>query len=253
MAGRHLDALASSEDIYSELEIVADSFDGRILIESVATHSFLCFTKRGQLTIKLPGSADHRCVFREVFSDDHYSEFQSADDSSLFVGFGKNGKKMTGHRWSKRRRATRSASTFDVPYDSSRNEFGVAEQTPLTREDSYDVREVNSVTGETTNTNASNRQLISDINPIGLIGKLNEAVHGQSVHKQHALRTKREKRPGDSKAHKCYQFIKMTSLIDGAIGGHQHTQKHGPDVNFDQVYSQVRTKLQKQRLSEDPT
>ena len=67
------------------------------IIEYFFVTDYLCLYIYSMQT---SGSHDPRCIFRELFTVDGFSEFQSVYNTDWFVMFGKHGERLHGFRWS---------------------------------------------------------------------------------------------------------------------------------------------------------
>lgn len=102
LTSKHIDSRAMLDSIYSQLRVVSEEFGSLLRIQSAQSHSFLCFNKRGKLIVKHLGK-DNRCVFREIHTSDHFTEYQSAVNETWFLSFRKTGQAMdAGHEWTRR-------------------------------------------------------------------------------------------------------------------------------------------------------
>lgn len=104
--GSRVDSLALPDDIYSELRFETRGAGSLVTIQGSSSRNFLCFNKKGRIAIKHSGRS-RRCLFHEIYSLDHYTEFQSAANGSWWLGFGRRGQRLDGQRWTRSRRLRR--------------------------------------------------------------------------------------------------------------------------------------------------
>lgn len=98
VTSRRVDARAQHDDIYAELRVVSDSFGSHVRIQSAPSLGFICFNKHGRLIVKQSGR-ERNCVFQELQTVDHYTEFRSAANTTWFIGFNKRGQRLSGDSW----------------------------------------------------------------------------------------------------------------------------------------------------------
>lgn len=94
----HVDAQGDFSDIYAELRVVSESFRSHLRLQSARSRTYLCFNRRGRLTVKLSG-ADARCLFQELQTTDHYTEFRSVAERRWYVGFSRRGRRLRADSW----------------------------------------------------------------------------------------------------------------------------------------------------------
>ena len=66
-----------------------------VFISRFLTPESCCFQHSGK---------SMRCVFKEIHTPDHFTEFQSAANELWYIGFRRNGKPLKGFKWRQHRR-----------------------------------------------------------------------------------------------------------------------------------------------------
>lgn len=94
----HVDAHGDFSDIYAELRVVSESFRSHLRLQSALSRTYLCFNRRGRLTVRLSG-ADDRCLFQELQTGDHYTEFRSVVERHWYIGFSRRGRRLRADSW----------------------------------------------------------------------------------------------------------------------------------------------------------
>lgn len=117
LTSKYVDAKGSSDNIYSHLRVVSEEFGSRLRIQSAQTLNYLCFNKRGKLIVKHSGK-DDGCIFREIYSRNHFTEFQSTVNVTWFLAFRSNGRAMDGGvQWQRRHPSmTRCRQFAKIPF-----------------------------------------------------------------------------------------------------------------------------------------
>lgn len=100
LRGRHIDAngkLNENRAGSGLLRLETIGIDSHVKIQDPLSRKYICFDKRARIIIKHSGNGN-LCLFRELISADHFTELQSAVNSSWFLGFKENGFPLDGFR-----------------------------------------------------------------------------------------------------------------------------------------------------------
>jgi hypothetical protein len=105
-SGRHVrvttkraDAKAQFDDIYAELRVVSESFGSHVRIQSALSLDYLCFNRHGRLIVKHQTGRGSNCVFQELQTVDHFTEFRSTYNADWYIGFSRRGERLLGDSW----------------------------------------------------------------------------------------------------------------------------------------------------------
>ncbi|XP_048585002.1 fibroblast growth factor 18 isoform X2 [Nematostella vectensis] len=94
---RQIDAEGKDGDPYAKLILESDTFGGRVKIKGDKTKHYLCIKKDGRLTSrKIPKSP--KCVFKEAYTDDFFTQFISAYNPKWMITVSKKGHTRPGFK-----------------------------------------------------------------------------------------------------------------------------------------------------------